>query len=723
MKNSDWWKSLLAGALFFGIALGVYYYVPGWHLLRFDEPHQLFNGDLNTHYLGWAFFRNAEWTLPLGNVPDYFYPVGTNVGYTDSIPLLAVAFKLFDPWLPTDFQYLGWWLFVCLWLQMVLGWRLLGSLNLTSLWLRIPATLLIGISPIWIHRTMHPALDAHFFILAAIYLYNRQTRGEVRQVYGWQLLITLLIAWIHPYLATMVLGVVMAGWIREIIIGTNWRQRLSSLGMSLAFPIITLISWWLIGYFELSQEQTVSSGLGEYSANLNALVNPGETPGLLPSLPWGHMQYEGYAYLGLGGIILAVLTAIIRFIPGWKPASLPRFRSRWMALLIMGILMGFFALSPRISFGNWMVASYMANVREMDILHTFRSTGRFIWVPWYLLVSALLVTWSRVRLPKWVLGLILWGIVGVQLLDIKPLIRSAQLTERPAPSEVMDYAVWEKAFEASDAIIVYPPFHIYYGGDPRPPYLADLARRLNKPITMGYVARASSAETDAYYARIAQDFREGTVHPNHLYMMLPEQAPDLKPVFEQEGTVPALFNGYLLFAGAGSRPELISHLEELRGTQAGKPRFQSLSQYLKMYEDQDVFVILMVHDEGTYQLGPFNRAYLEETGVAINQLKFRGSYWGIMRSGEVLAQAVGNDHKLYYDLCEGDSLNGLHWPVDLHIESSGHGKGWLSTISLDGRMYLRRTRGFNVMVISREGKILDRANFDTYTSAHKVIWE
>jgi len=61
--------------------------------------------DWGTHYLGWAYYKSEPWHFPLGKVTGYNYPVGTNVGFTDSIPLCAIFFKLFAPLLSEDFQY------------------------------------------------------------------------------------------------------------------------------------------------------------------------------------------------------------------------------------------------------------------------------------------------------------------------------------------------------------------------------------------------------------------------------------------------------------------------------------------------------------------------------------------------------------------------------------------------------------------------------------------
>ena len=66
--------------------------------------------DWGQHYLGWAYFQHEPWHFPLGHIDNFNYPAGTNVGYTDSIPLLAIIFKTFSFLLPDTFQYFGLWL-------------------------------------------------------------------------------------------------------------------------------------------------------------------------------------------------------------------------------------------------------------------------------------------------------------------------------------------------------------------------------------------------------------------------------------------------------------------------------------------------------------------------------------------------------------------------------------------------------------------------------------
>ncbi|MGA1227593.1 MAG: DUF6311 domain-containing protein, partial [Tamlana sp.] len=56
--------------------------------------------DWGQHYLGWVYFLDEPWHFPIGYIENFNYPAGTNIGYTDSIPLLAIFFKIFSFLLP-----------------------------------------------------------------------------------------------------------------------------------------------------------------------------------------------------------------------------------------------------------------------------------------------------------------------------------------------------------------------------------------------------------------------------------------------------------------------------------------------------------------------------------------------------------------------------------------------------------------------------------------------
>lgn len=75
-------------------------------------------GDLSQHYLGWEFYRRSQWFFPFGLTDQLAYPETTSIIFTDSIPLLAVPFKLLKGILPDSFQYFGWWGIICFGLQV-----------------------------------------------------------------------------------------------------------------------------------------------------------------------------------------------------------------------------------------------------------------------------------------------------------------------------------------------------------------------------------------------------------------------------------------------------------------------------------------------------------------------------------------------------------------------------------------------------------------------------
>src|SRR5438552_3353356 len=58
--------------------------------------------DWSTHVLGWLFLRNERFAIPLGKLTGLVYPVGTTVGYTDSIPWAALMLRPFSSVLPID---------------------------------------------------------------------------------------------------------------------------------------------------------------------------------------------------------------------------------------------------------------------------------------------------------------------------------------------------------------------------------------------------------------------------------------------------------------------------------------------------------------------------------------------------------------------------------------------------------------------------------------------
>lgn len=51
--------------------------------------------DIATAQTGWVFFKNDIWRFPFGSNPNYGHSFGNSIVYSNSIPILAILFKLF----------------------------------------------------------------------------------------------------------------------------------------------------------------------------------------------------------------------------------------------------------------------------------------------------------------------------------------------------------------------------------------------------------------------------------------------------------------------------------------------------------------------------------------------------------------------------------------------------------------------------------------------------
>ena len=83
------------------------------------------SGDLSTYQLGWQYFREDIWRFPLGINPNYGIYSDSNIIYSDSVPLFAIIFKIFDLFLPSKFQYFSFWVLTCIYLQLLLSYKIL----------------------------------------------------------------------------------------------------------------------------------------------------------------------------------------------------------------------------------------------------------------------------------------------------------------------------------------------------------------------------------------------------------------------------------------------------------------------------------------------------------------------------------------------------------------------------------------------------------------------
>src|SRR4030042_801260 len=154
----------LAISLLCGLAFFLLFY--GRYPLYITNVNWIYASGLDVfqHQIGWEWFRQEPWQFPIGRIDAYGYPLGTTLSYMDSIPLLAIPFKLLSPLLKQNFQYLGIWVLASLIGQMLIGMLILGEFTTSYFKKILGASLLVLSPPLITWAFIHDSLTAQWIL-------------------------------------------------------------------------------------------------------------------------------------------------------------------------------------------------------------------------------------------------------------------------------------------------------------------------------------------------------------------------------------------------------------------------------------------------------------------------------------------------------------------------------------------------------------------------------
>jgi hypothetical protein len=333
-------------------------------------------GDPATAYLGWAFFRlEPHLRIPIGWSSAIGYPFGTPVAYFDSIPLIATMGWIIRDLLPQDFQYFGLYFFVCSALQFYFGFkvsrRVCGGRKLAG----VLGGIFFLTAPPFVWRGFgHFALASHWLLLATVDQLLSASEGLSWRRVGWSATLCFIAAAINPYVALMTLLVCSAAHVRSAMLGAGSATRCLA-GIAVAFCSVAL-ALLLFGFIRgTALSQYTIGGIGGYdyySMNLVSPIDPGHQGALLLAPQQiGPGQYEGYNYLGLGMLMLAVISV------ARNPASLARFFRRSSAsALVVCVICVLLALSTKGTLGRYVLYDVRLPVPVMAVLSSFHCNER-----------------------------------------------------------------------------------------------------------------------------------------------------------------------------------------------------------------------------------------------------------------------------------------------------------------------------------------------------------
>ena len=554
------------------IFIGSFFY---WYFTRFNglDPRDVSwllpfwhgNIDSATHYLGWEYFRSApmlQW--PLGRTSNLGPGSGASIAMTDSIPLMAFLFKPFTHWYEGTFQYFGIWTLICFVLQSIASWKLIG------IWLKNQFARSLGccffvIAPAFLDRlTFHFGLAAHWVILFALYLCFQKCFS----IKSW-ILLGVLATLTQPYLAIMVSAVLLVS-----LFGNQYfLKRLVMYVGAIGF------SAYQSGLFVFGLSNAGTAGFGTFSSNGLSMVDPGYSD--FDRVPWSTKvpdfwqnvgQLEGFAFLGIGVLLIAVFLYLIRLMSSrsikrdWPVLIvLPAFvnfifspSDKSVLLMLMSVLISIcffqivpylkrdkvvafklavisiaftaFALSNVIFVGDYRPLRFGVPSFVLDLFAIVRASGRFIWIPMYLVMTVVVVSGMKF-LPRRLGRLLFSVLLLVQVIDSS---RASQfLSEtytRTGPENYLPSKTWEVFGGRYKSVEFIPAVHEPRLFDSNPDFLNTsgwlwrdigiLGRRYGWKLNSFYFARVPEAEFLRESLEINQRLKNGEYDSSVLYIFI-----------------------------------------------------------------------------------------------------------------------------------------------------------------------------------------------------------
>lgn len=406
--------------------------------------------DMSAALSGYDSFVRESWQWPLFHVWALGGEAGANVIYTDSTPLVSLMGRLLFRLTGRVVPLFGAWAGCCL-LGMALAStflvRALGALSLYAAF----ASAVIGVSmPPLLARWGHLSLMGQWIIplsLGAYVILHHRRQLTVLPAFGVTTGLAVIALLIHPYLFLMVTGVMATVPLQAVL--TRRMGLMPALGVLGGMGAVLGAAMAAMGYLS-SDGLAPSGGFGSFSTNLLSAFIP-QMSGILPFGPtvimqgtWG--QFEGFAYLGLGVLMLIWFSR--------------RSVLRWSMVLghpwLLAVLAGFtiFAVSNEVYAAQFHLFTIPLPDGLLRMAGVLRASGRFVWVPLYLITGLAVAAASR--LPR--AGLLLSIAAGVQWVDAGPWRTLIRESVSHSATSALDTAAWAGAVDAVDRVVVDPPW-------------------------------------------------------------------------------------------------------------------------------------------------------------------------------------------------------------------------------------------------------------------------
>jgi len=380
---------------------------------KFTNTSWITHYDMLGNQIAWKFFYNDDWHFPLGKNPNYGIEIGSSITFTGAVPLISIILKVFKDFLPSNFQFFSFWIFLCFFCQLLFSYLIIYHYTQNKKYSVISSFIFL-LSPVLLYRIpLHFALVGHWIILASFFA--ETIKKEKIRFYYWISILTLS-SLIHFYFTLMLSLIYTVFVFDRFLINKKFLKLLKEIFIPFSFLLFIM---YLSGYFEIPLTDSLGHGYGYYKANVLSFFNPASKiyniswSNFLPSFPVIGGEHEGFGYLGLGGIILFIL--LFFYLVKREPLlNFKKNRPYYLLVIIFFII----AISNTINFGSFLLLDVSVPKFLYAPLSVARASGRFIWPIYYLiLIAGLVLIYKKIETKKNAL-LILIIILFIQIIDI-----------------------------------------------------------------------------------------------------------------------------------------------------------------------------------------------------------------------------------------------------------------------------------------------------------------
>lgn len=515
----------------FAFSLLSFLYFTGGTPINFLNNEWLAPGDSAWHWINWLFFKEtALLQFPIFENYNYGMELSSSIAINDSLPIMALIFKPFSSLLPFDFQYFGIWILICFILQGQIGLILLRKITKDEFFSLVGACFIIIAPPFLWRLWGHYSLMAHWLIMLGIIIFYASNLSLRHWIF-----LLILTALVNAYILAIILSI----FILDLIYRTRAKELEMKKSINIFFKAFGLLvlSLYIFGYFS-NGASIGSGGYSIYRANLNTFFNDnGFWSYIVPDLGSIPNDYEGFAFLGIGMIILLIIS--IYEVLKSKVLLKSIFSKKNTYLLALSLLLFLFAITNKVTFGTLVLFEFDLPEVFKLVTRPLRSSGRMVWLIFYLIycvIFFILANSKNIKIYKYLLPILLvvqifdTGAVAsnfrakmsnTRAYNLKPYINS----QDPANIDIvktlnsfwdspLHSPEWNKIKDNYNKII-----YVYPKNRPRNAYpLVYFAAKNKLATNFGYFSRYKGSKKNEIYSKIDRTINNGSYDTNSIYV-------------------------------------------------------------------------------------------------------------------------------------------------------------------------------------------------------------